>query len=78
MNSTLYTLTAATISIMPMQLLTGIWGMNFDNMPELRWEYGYLMFWMLATFVLVCALLFIGRASVIARKGTLVLHRDPH
>ena len=21
--------------------LVGIWGMNFDNMPELRWKYGY-------------------------------------
>jgi magnesium transporter len=21
--------------------VAGIYGMNFDNMPELRWEYGY-------------------------------------
>jgi hypothetical protein len=31
------------------QFLTGLWGMNFDpdmgNMPELNWEYGYVMFW---------------------------------
>lgn len=21
----------------------GIWGMNFEGMPELKWRYGYLM-----------------------------------
>ena len=24
-------------------MITGIYGMNFDNMPELHWEYGYPM-----------------------------------
>jgi magnesium transporter len=23
-------------------LLIGIWGMNFENMPELKWKYGYV------------------------------------
>jgi magnesium transporter len=27
---------------MPLTLITGIYGMNFDTMPELRWRYGYL------------------------------------
>jgi magnesium transporter len=22
-------------------MIAGIYGMNFDNMPELRWSYGY-------------------------------------
>jgi magnesium transporter len=26
---------------MPLTLLTGIWGMNFEDMPELHWRYGY-------------------------------------
>ena len=26
---------------MPLTLLAGIYGMNFENMPELRWEWGY-------------------------------------
>jgi magnesium transporter len=29
--------------ILPMTLITGIYGMNFDYMPELRWKYGYLI-----------------------------------
>jgi magnesium transporter len=34
----------------------GIWGMNFKNMPELQWEYGYpaALFFISA----VCAILF--------------------
>jgi magnesium transporter len=24
-------------------MIAGIYGMNFDNMPELQWEYGYFI-----------------------------------
>jgi len=34
----------------------GIWGMNFESMPELRWRYGYLM--ALGLIVVACALLY--------------------
>jgi magnesium transporter len=26
---------------LPLTLLTGIYGMNFINIPELHWQYGY-------------------------------------
>jgi len=31
----------ATVLILPMTLVSGIYGMNFEHMPELRWELGY-------------------------------------
>jgi magnesium transporter len=34
----------------------GIWGMNFKNMPELEWHYGYPL--ALATITIVCAILY--------------------
>jgi magnesium transporter len=34
----------------------GVWGMNFDLMPELRWKYGYPA--ALATVAVVCGYLF--------------------
>jgi len=34
----------------------GIWGMNFEVMPELRWKYGYPA--ALGTIVLVCGVLY--------------------
>jgi len=36
--------------------LAGIWGMNFENMPELKWHYGYPA--ALGLIVLACLLLY--------------------
>jgi magnesium transporter len=37
--------------------LAGIYGMNFENMPELSWRYGYFM--VLGVTAIICAVLFI-------------------
>lgn len=44
----LYVLTFVTILLAPLQILTGLYGMNFDYIPELHWENGYAYFWSLA------------------------------
>jgi magnesium transporter len=36
----------------------GIYGMNFENMPELRWQYGY--FAAITLIVGTCVLLYAG------------------
>ncbi len=41
LNKVMRTLTAASIILMFNALVAGIYGMNFENMPELRWQYGY-------------------------------------
>jgi magnesium transporter len=41
MNQVMRTLTSASIILMILSLLAGIYGMNFKNMPELDWTYGY-------------------------------------
>jgi magnesium transporter len=41
LNKVMRTLTAMSIILMSDALLAGIWGMNFVNIPELRWQYGY-------------------------------------
>ena len=33
-------------------MIAGIYGMNFDEMPELRWRYGYFL--VLGVMALVC------------------------
>lgn len=40
-NAIMKTLTAITIIFMPLTLIAGIYGMNFDFMPELTWTWGY-------------------------------------
>jgi magnesium transporter len=34
-------LTIFSVFFMPLNLITGIYGMNFENMPELKWANGY-------------------------------------
>jgi magnesium transporter len=41
LNQIMKTLTASSIILMSASLVAGIYGMNFDNMPELKWRYGY-------------------------------------
>lgn len=41
MNEIMKTLTVVSVVFIPLTFVVGIYGMNFDNMPELRWKYGY-------------------------------------
>ena len=43
LNEIMKVLTMISTVILPMTLIAGIYGMNFKNMPELDWEYGYSM-----------------------------------
>ncbi len=52
MNEVMKYLTVFASIFIPLTFMTGIYGMNFKNMPELDWEYGY--------FYLLGFLLFIG------------------
>jgi magnesium transporter len=40
-NEAMKTLAIVATIFLPLTLLAGIYGMNFGNMPELRWEWGY-------------------------------------
>jgi len=41
LNETMKRLTALTVIFTIPMIVTGVYGMNFDRMPELHWEYGY-------------------------------------
>jgi magnesium transporter len=43
LNETMKRLTVISALLMPLTVITGIYGMNFDYMPELRWRYGYFL-----------------------------------
>ena len=40
-NHVMKVLTVITTIFMPLTFIAGIYGMNFTNMPELHWKYGY-------------------------------------
>ncbi|WP_248924713.1 magnesium/cobalt transporter CorA [Paenibacillus hamazuiensis] len=52
MNTIMKTLTVITTIFMPLTFIAGIYGMNFQNMPELSWRWGY--------FVVLGAMFLIG------------------
>jgi len=41
MNRTIQTLTLMSTVMLPLNLIAGIYGMNFRHLPELSWQYGY-------------------------------------
>jgi magnesium transporter len=42
-NKVIQALTVLSAIFFPLTFIVGIYGMNFDNMPELHWRYGYYM-----------------------------------
>lgn len=51
MNDIMKRLTVVSTIFIPLTFLVGVWGMNFDIMPELRWQYGYLMAWVVMLII---------------------------
>ena len=45
MNQVMQVLTVITTVFVPLSFLVGLYGMNFDNMPELHYRYGYFILW---------------------------------
>ena len=43
LNETMKVLTLFASILLPMTVIAGIYGMNFEWMPELAWEYGYFL-----------------------------------
>jgi len=41
LNTVMKTLTVAATVLISVQVITGIYGMNFRFMPELSWRFGY-------------------------------------
>lgn len=45
MNEIMKFLTIFSTIFIPLSFLVGVYGMNFENMPELRFKYGYELLW---------------------------------
>ncbi len=46
MNEVMKTLTVMATIFIPLTFIAGIYGMNFTHMPELQWEHGYALVWL--------------------------------
>ncbi|HSW59314.1 MAG TPA: magnesium/cobalt transporter CorA, partial [bacterium] len=43
MNDVMKVLTIISTIFIPLTFIAGVYGMNFENMPELKWSYGYFI-----------------------------------
>ncbi len=61
MNEVMQFLTIVGTIFIPLSFLTGVYGMNFDNMPELHWTLGYPLLMVLMMIVSGMLLLYFRR-----------------
>ncbi len=62
MNEVMKVLTIIATIFIPLTFIAGIYGMNFDNIPELHYKYSYFILW------IVMILLFIGMLFYFKRR----------
>ena len=61
-NQVMKTLTVVATIFIPLTFIAGIYGMNFKNMPELDWKYGYFGAW------LIIIVTFLGMVIYLKKK----------
>lgn len=63
MNKTMKIFTVISVIFQPLSLIAGWYGMNFYNMPELTWKFGYAGVTLLSVSVLVACLIFFKKKN---------------
>jgi magnesium transporter len=63
LNNVMKTLTIMASIFIPLTFLVGVYGMNFQHMPELEWEYGYYVVWAIMVVTVGGLLLFFKRKN---------------
>jgi magnesium transporter len=71
MNEIMKVLTVTSAIFIPLTFLVGVYGMNFEFMPELTWEFGYLFAWILMVIIAVVLLLIFWKKGWLKRDETL-------
>ena len=63
MNEVMKVLTLMASFFIPITFVAGVYGMNFERIPELGWSHGYATFWV------VCGVITAGLAAYFWRRG---------
>lgn len=69
LNEIMKVLTIFSAIMLPLTFIAGVYGMNFENMPELHSRYGYYTVWAIMLLVAIGMLLFFKRRGWIGRSG---------
>jgi len=61
MNEVMKVLTIMASIFIPLTFIAGIYGMNFDNIPELHYEYAYFILWGVLILIFILMLTYFKR-----------------
>jgi magnesium transporter len=61
MNEIMKMLTIIATIFIPLTFIAGIYGMNFEYMPELGWRWGYPAVWLVMSAILITMVLYFRR-----------------
>ncbi|WP_430411753.1 magnesium/cobalt transporter CorA [Kordia sp.] len=61
MNGIMKVLTIISTIFIPLTFIVGVYGMNFDNMPELHSKHGYFILWGIMVVLFIALLIFFRR-----------------
>ena len=63
LNQIMKILTVVMAIFVPLSFLAGIYGMNFEHMPELGWRYGYPLLWLVMVSLVAGMLIYFRRKN---------------
>ena len=64
-NRVISILTIVTTIFLPLTLITGWYGMNFYNMPELHWQYGYICVIIISIVVIIAECIYFKKKKML-------------
>jgi magnesium transporter len=76
MNEVMKVLTIIGTIFIPLSFLAGVFGMNFEHMPELKWKYAYPAFWVVILSIAGVLLWFFRKNGWIGKSTSLERPKD--
>lgn len=64
-NNVMKLLTIFSVFFMPLTFIVGVYGMNFEFMPELHWKYGYPLIMSIMAFIGILLFIWFKRKKVL-------------
>ena len=65
MNSIMQVLTLVSVIFSPLTFIAGVYGMNFEYMPELKWQYSYPICMIVMLIIAIALIIFSKEKKVL-------------
>lgn len=65
MNSIMQVLTLVSVIFSPLTFIAGVYGMNFEYMPELKWQYSYPICMIVMLIIAIALIIFFQKKKMV-------------